>query len=90
MSDSSTNNTIAITKDLCQWIHGLQLSDVPDDVVVRAKYLILDGIGCATIGAHLPWSETATNAVLSMEAEGSCSIWGWDKVYKSINISPIH
>jgi aconitate decarboxylase len=88
MTDSNSNKTTRVTKDLCKWIHTLQLDDIPRDVVVRAKHLILDGVGCAFIGTHLPWSETATHAVLSMESEGRCSIWGWDKVcYYSIYFS---
>ena len=43
------------------------------------QFLILDGITCALIGAHLPWSEIAT-AILDMEAPGKCSIFGWKKV----------
>jgi aconitate decarboxylase len=72
--------TTPITKNLCKWIHALRLDDVPREVVTRIKYLILDGVGCALVGTHLPWSETATNAVLCMEGEGSCSVWGWGKV----------
>ncbi|PVI02561.1 putative immune-responsive protein [Periconia macrospinosa] len=68
-----------LTAKLCEWVGALQLSDVPEEVVTRTKYLILDGLACAIIGAHLPWSETGTKAVLSMEAAGSCSVWGWEK-----------
>ena len=32
------------------------LGDVPDSVQERAKHLILDGIGCAIVGAQLPVS----------------------------------
>ncbi|KAI1302541.1 putative immune-responsive protein [Xylaria venustula] len=69
----------ALTAELCKWVHSVQLSDVPGDVIERMKYLILDGLACAIVGSHLPWSESGTHAILSMEAEGSCSIWGWEK-----------
>ncbi|KAH6658758.1 immune-responsive protein [Truncatella angustata] len=68
-----------ITAELCRWVHELQLSDIPENVIMRTKYLILDGLACAVIGSHLPWSETGTRAALSMESPGSCSVWGWDK-----------
>lgn len=80
MTDQTSTTPTPITRDLCEWIYALQLTDVPAEVVTRSKYLILDGLACAIVGSHLPWSETATNAVLSMEAEGTCSVWGWDKV----------
>ncbi len=38
------------------------LDDVPAHVVDRAKHLLLDGVGCALIGAQLPWSRVATDA----------------------------
>lgn len=57
------------TGKLCNWVHSLSLSDVPEEIQTRAKYLILDGIACALIGAHLPWSETAARAVFSLRYE---------------------
>lgn len=81
MTDQNSATPSPITRNLSEWIHALQLSDVPVEVVKRTKYLILDGLACAIVGSHLPWSETAIKAVLSMEAEGVCSIWGWDKVW---------
>ncbi|KAF2197443.1 2-methylcitrate dehydratase PrpD [Delitschia confertaspora ATCC 74209] len=68
-----------ITAELCEWVYSLQLSDIPEEVITRTKYLILDGLACAIVGSHLPWSETGTKAVLSMESTGPCSVWGWDK-----------
>ncbi|KAH8820271.1 putative immune-responsive protein [Xylogone sp. PMI_703] len=67
------------TGKLCSWIEALTLEDIPEDVKTRAKYLILDGIACALIGAHLPWSEKAVNAVLQMEAAADCGVIGWEK-----------
>lgn len=55
----------------------MKLAEIPEEVRVRAKYLILDGIACAFVGSHLPWSETATKAVLNMEPKGPCTIIGW-------------
>ncbi|KAI0388084.1 2-methylcitrate dehydratase PrpD [Hypomontagnella monticulosa] len=79
MTENSHQNCPAVTAELCQWVHSLRLTDIPDQVVTRTKYLILDGLACAIIGSHLPWSEIGTRAVLSMEAAGSCSVWGWDE-----------
>ena len=68
------------TGKLCSWVSNVTLEDIPADVRTRAKYLILDGIACALVGAHLPWSEKAANAILEMEPPGDCIIFGWDKV----------
>lgn len=69
-----------ITSELCEWVHSLKFEEIPEEVLLRTRYLILDGLACAIIGSHLPWSEVGTRAALSMESTGSCSIWGWDKV----------
>ena len=43
----------------------------------RAKHLLLDGLGCALIGAQLPWSRVAVDAVLAFEAPGDTPLIGW-------------
>lgn len=40
---------------------------------------MLDGIGCALIGAQLPWSQTAVEAVLAFEGAGDHPVIGWDR-----------
>ncbi|CZR60211.1 related to immune-responsive protein 1 [Phialocephala subalpina] len=67
------------TGKLCTWIDAVKLSDIPESVRTRAKYLILDGIGCALVGAHLPWSEKAVNVFLDIDPPGKCALFGWDK-----------
>lgn len=67
------------TGALCCWLSNLQLEDVPTNVVERAKELILDGIGCALIGAQLPWSRVATEAMLGFEGTGDGAIIGWGR-----------
>ncbi|GAE00238.1 conserved hypothetical protein [Paecilomyces variotii No. 5] len=68
-----------VTHRLCSWVNGLTLEDIPEDIRTRAKYLILDGLGSAIVGAHLPWTEKAVNIVLDMEPAGDCLVWGYDK-----------
>ncbi|RMY50412.1 hypothetical protein D0865_06919, partial [Hortaea werneckii] len=68
-----------LTGRLSNWVSSVQLGDIPSNVVERTKYLILDGIGCAILGAQLPWSKRATDICTSMEPGGHCSLIGWDK-----------
>ncbi|KAL4978836.1 hypothetical protein BDW66DRAFT_164134 [Aspergillus desertorum] len=72
-------NKPGVTRQLCSWVENLTLRDVPEELQTRAKHLILDGLGCAIVAGHLPWTEKATNIVLGMEAEGTCPVWGYDK-----------
>jgi 2-methylcitrate dehydratase PrpD len=55
------------TGRLATWVADLTLDQVPQKVIDRAKHLLLDGLGCALVGAQLPWSRVATDAVLDME-----------------------
>jgi 2-methylcitrate dehydratase PrpD len=64
------------TGTLAHWVAGLESGDVPASVLERAKYLLLDGIGCALIGAGLPWSRIATDAVLALDGDGDAVVIG--------------
>ncbi|EXK88169.1 hypothetical protein FOQG_08554 [Fusarium oxysporum f. sp. raphani 54005] len=67
------------TVQLSQWISKLKLDDIPDRVCTRAKYLILDRLAYAFVGSHLPWSETAAQAILNLEpTQGDASLIGWE------------
>ena len=65
------------TGQLCDWLAGFDLSDAPASARERAKALTLDGIGCAIVGAQLPWSRTAANIVQKFEGKGDRTIVGW-------------
>lgn len=69
-----------ITGQVCQWIDSVQLSDIPSNVQTKVKYLVLDGLACAIVGAKLPWSKVAKKAVLDIEGPGKCTVFGWDQV----------
>ena len=64
------------TEHLCRWIHHLQLEDIPEHVRTRAKHLILDGLACAIVGAHVPWSEHAASSMQAFEPNGNATIFG--------------
>ncbi len=67
------------TLQLCAWLCGLRLDDVPAAVVERAKDLVLDGLGCALVGAQLPWSRVAADALLGFEGAGDAPLIGWGR-----------
>ncbi|OTB18148.1 hypothetical protein K445DRAFT_55555 [Daldinia sp. EC12] len=68
------------TGRLCTWLESLKYQDIPVEVITRAKYLILDGLACGLIGAHLPSSEKAATAIMDLEAaRGSASVFGWER-----------
>src|SRR6201993_1047313 len=64
------------TGGLATWVDALTLDQIPQNVVDRAKHLLLDGLGCALVGAQLPWSRVATDAVLGLESPGNTVVIG--------------
>jgi 2-methylcitrate dehydratase PrpD len=64
------------TGRLATWVADLTLDDVPQQVIERATHLLLDGLGCALVGAQLPWSRVATDAVLNLESSGDTVVIG--------------
>jgi 2-methylcitrate dehydratase PrpD len=64
------------TGQLANWLARVTLDDVPLAVQARAKSLILDGLGCALVGAQLPWSRLATEPVLRLEGAGQHRLIG--------------
>ena len=78
--EPSTEKPLGVTAQLSHWISNLQMSDIPHAVRERAKYQILDGIACALVGAHVPWSEKYVEATAEYEPAGEYSVIGWDKV----------
>ena len=65
------------TGRLATWLSATTLTDVPSRVQERAKYLLLDGVGCALVGAQLPVSRIGVEGVLAFDPAGSGALVGW-------------
>ncbi|HEY0451270.1 MmgE/PrpD family protein [Actinophytocola sp.] len=68
--------TSEVTVPLARWVDGLRLDAIPDRVRTRAKHLLLDGVAAGLVGAQLPWSRVATDAVLGVEGAGDAAVIG--------------
>jgi aconitate decarboxylase len=67
------------TSRLATFLAATHLGDIPEEVMTRAAHITLDGIGCALVGAHLPWSALAFDAVSNLESTGPAMVIGWDR-----------
>src|SRR5580698_2085509 len=65
------------TGRLATWVAQTTLADVPASVRDRAKHLVLDGIGCALVGAQLPWSRIGVAGVTALDDAGDSVLVGW-------------
>jgi aconitate decarboxylase len=65
------------SRKIAEFAANLKLSDVPPDVVRRAKGIILDGLGCGLFAAHLRWTAIIAETVAKLEPSGGkASVWG--------------
>jgi len=67
------------TGRLATWLAATTLDDVPAAVQERAKYLILDGVACALVGAQLPVSRIGVEGLTALDPSGSGVLVGWGK-----------
>src|SRR6202161_4113307 len=65
------------TGRLATWVARTTLDDVPVTVRERAKHLVLDGIGCAIVGAQLPVSRIGVEGVTALDDAGDAALIGW-------------
>jgi 2-methylcitrate dehydratase PrpD len=67
---------IGETIRLAQYAAGLRYDDLPEEVVVRAKEVIIDTVAAAICGADLPWSRIVTAYARRIGPGGSSYILG--------------
>jgi aconitate decarboxylase len=65
------------TGRLATWLAATTLADVPVSVQEHAKYLLLDGIGCALVGAQLPASRRGVDGLTALDGGGRAALIGW-------------
>jgi len=79
------------TRQLAEFAATLRLADVPEDVVARAKAIILDGLGCGLFGANLKWTQILAGVVKRLEPRGGqASIWGRGETASAVNAALVN
>lgn len=69
---------------LIEFLHGLA-SDAPAAPMDKARWCLLDALGCALLGSQLPWGQIMASEMLSDGSQGACSIFG-----RSEKVAPGH
>lgn len=64
------------TQGVAAFVAGLRYERIPAEVIARVKLLILDSLGCALYGAHLPWSRILRETLGRLDATRACAVWG--------------
>ena len=63
-------------RKLLAFAHGLSLSDVPLDVIDRAKLCLLDALGCGLFGSTQPWSQILAAEMTAEASLGHSTVIG--------------
>lgn len=74
--DTTEDTPDRIASTLAGFTHRLRLSEVPADVTARARYLILDAIGCALAARHEDFAlkfEKAVRAMPGADVPAACT-----------------
>lgn len=76
MSHAPEKGTVEITRHLAEWVAGLRLEDIPDEVTGHAKLALLDTLGCGLFGSTLPWGQTVIRFARRLGRNGEATVWG--------------
>ena len=76
---------------MADFASSLRLADVPEEVIARAKGLILDGLGCGLYGSDLRWTRILAGVVKRLEPMGGqASIWGRSETASATNAALVN
>jgi aconitate decarboxylase len=64
------------TAGIAEFVSGLRYEAIPEEVKTRIRLLMLDSLGCALYGAHLPWSRILQDTLGTLDTTGACQVWG--------------
>ena len=67
------------TAGIAEFVSGLRYEAIPAEVRERIKLLMLDSLGCALYGAHLPWSRILQDTLGGLDSTAACQVWGTDR-----------
>ncbi|MHA6730228.1 MmgE/PrpD family protein [Devosia sp. A369] len=83
--------TLTYSEAIADFISGFKLSDVPPEVVARAKLVLLDGLGCGLFGANVKWTEILAKVVAGLEPSGgTATVWGRNETASATNAALIN
>lgn len=71
-----TTATTTIAKSLAAFTANLKASDIPADVMERAKLLLLDSVGIALASTTFDFAEVSLRGVSDLDGPGDCAVIG--------------
>src|SRR3990172_1709904 len=82
---------VSYTRQIADFASTIRLSDVPEEVIARAKGIILDGLGCGFYGSDVRWTRILAAVIGRLEPHGGqASIWGRRQTASAVNAALVN
>src|SRR3972149_7264559 len=82
---------ISYTRRMAEFSSGIRLTDIPPEVIARARGIILDGLGCGLYAADVKWTRILAGAIKRLEPNGGqASIWGRSETASAVNAALVN
>ena len=69
------NPTAGLTQEICAFTAGLNLADIPDDVIDRGRIHMLDSLGLALAGGNAPVCKLLGDYAFRNSAQGAAGVF---------------
>ena len=81
------NIETSVAEKFSDWVHNLNINDIPEEVVNKLQLIIIDSFGLMVSAKSEPYIKSLINA---LEEHGNCTLVGHDKKVNPFNASIIN
>ena len=81
------NIETSVAEKFSDWVHNLNINDIPEEVVNKLQLIIIDSFGLMVSAKYEPYIKSLINA---LEEHGNCTLVGHDKKVNPFNASIIN
>ena len=81
------NIETSVAEKFSDWVHNLNIKDIPEEVVNKLQLIIIDSFGLMVSAKYEPYIKSLINA---LEEHGNCTLVGHEKKVNPFNASIIN
>ena len=70
------NIETSVAEKFSDWVHNLNISDIPEEVVNKLQLIIIDSFGLMVSAKNEPYIKSLINA---LQENGNCTLVGHNK-----------
>ena len=81
------NIEISVAETFSDWVHNLNINDIPEEVVNKLQLIVMDSFGLMISAKNEPYIKSLVNA---LQDYGDCTLVGHNKKVNPFNASIIN